>query len=100
MLVIKIEMWPFGEESKSYPIGRMYIWNKGTAHKQSDGKRGDYGFCIMRKDKVDLHRQDVDETDVVASGNVDNWPRLSYSVWKLVAKCLEIGLGKRNEASK
>ena len=30
MVVVKIEIWPFGEESKASEIGRMTIVNDGT----------------------------------------------------------------------
>lgn len=88
MIVINIEMWPMGDKEQSYSLGRMFIWNKGTAHSKSNGKRGDYGFQILRKNKIDRETVDTTCKDEVAHGEVNNWPRLSYSVWKLVSKCL------------
>lgn len=90
MIVIKIEMWPLGVKAKMYPLGRMYIWNKGT-NTAANGKRGDYGFAIMRKNKLE---RVPGKNSTVAEGNIENWPRLSYSVWMLVAKALEIAFKK------
>lgn len=30
MVVVKIEMWPHGDETKAFPIGQMNIANDGT----------------------------------------------------------------------
>ena len=91
MIVIKVEMWPAGVEEDAYPLGRMYIWNKANKllHMQSKGKRGDYSFVVMKKNKATMPHNEVEEIDTTANGEVDNWPRLSYSVWKLVLNCLK-----------
>jgi len=38
MIVVKIELWPHGNESKAREIGRCNIWNDGTGTKE----RGNY----------------------------------------------------------
>lgn len=30
MLIVKIELWPFGVEEKKRQIGELRIWNDGT----------------------------------------------------------------------
>jgi len=35
MVVVKIEMWPHGDESKAYPLGKIEIANDGTGDAQS-----------------------------------------------------------------
>lgn len=37
MIVVKLEMWPKGDESRKYELGRTYIYNAGGTT-----KRGDY----------------------------------------------------------
>ncbi len=32
MIVVKVEIWPFGDQSKRQEIGRMYIANTGGDH--------------------------------------------------------------------
>lgn len=75
MIVIKIELWPLGFESQKREIGRMHITNKGT----NTGNRGDYRVDLMRRGTTDK---------VLRTGDVDNFPRKSNSVWKLVLKSL------------
>ena len=35
MLVIKIELWPFGNEAASRSLGEMRLWNDGTGTAES-----------------------------------------------------------------
>jgi hypothetical protein len=76
MIVIKIELWPLGFESHKREIGRMHITNKGT----NTGTRGDYKVDLMRRKSTNK---------VLRTGDVDNFPRKSKSIWKLVLKSLK-----------
>jgi hypothetical protein len=78
MIVVKLEMWPFGDESKAYPLGRTYIWNKGSGTQE----RGDYGVAVAKKGGVD-------RMNPLRSGTIENYPRLSYSVWRLIIRALK-----------
>lgn len=84
MLVVKIEMWPRGQEDRSFEIGRTYIWNKG-----GNDKRGDYNVAVKRKG--DFERKDgyLPSKGAMRSGEVINYPRLSYNVWRLVLRALK-----------
>lgn len=75
MLVVKVELHSAitGEVSE---IGRMRIINDGTA----PDRRGNYNIELMRRGAN--HR-------VQRSGRVFDHPRLTQSVWQLVAKALE-----------
>lgn len=44
MLVIKIELWPHGDESKKEDMGTAHIWNDGTGTRTS----GNYGIKIFK----------------------------------------------------
>lgn len=76
MIVVKIELWPFGFESRKKEIGRMLIDNQGV---NETGKRGDYRVRVLRKgtDKV------------LREGEVHNYPRASYNIWRLVCRALK-----------
>jgi hypothetical protein len=75
MIVIKVELWPRGYESRKREIARMHVTNKGTG----TATRGDYKIQVMRKGSDDK---------VQREGEVLNYPRQSYSVWKLIQKAL------------
>lgn len=87
MLVLKLELWPGGDASRSREIGRTYINNVGGTD-----KRGDYDVRVMRKD---YDPQTISMRDVFANGkgitrkgHVSNYPRLSYNVWRLIVRAL------------
>ncbi len=76
MIVIKIELWPKGFESKARELGRMYVTNTGGQH---DDNRGNYHVRLFRKGSNKVQRE----------GHVDNFPRKSYSVWRLVSRAIK-----------
>jgi len=83
-------MWPWGQESRSREIGRCYIKKVGAGC-----ARGDYEAAVCRRGVSAcpwLHGDD-DATDKrrptpVRTGDVKNYPRLSYNVWRLVIRSL------------
>lgn len=84
MIVVKIEMWPLGDESKKRELGRTYIYNAG-----GDRKRGDYEARVCRKGKTDYTLNELHTGEgFTRTGRVENYPRLSYNVWRLVLKAL------------
>ena len=60
---------------KTSNIGRMLIINDGTGSRL----RGNYKVLVLKRG-----------SDVVTqrSGRVENFPRLSYNVWRLVSRAL------------
>lgn len=75
MIVVTIELWPKGIKSRRRELGRMLIDNQGGTV-----KRGDYRVRVMRKGS---------ETKVLREGEVNNYPRLSYNIWRLVCRALK-----------
>lgn len=73
MIVIKVELWPFGSEANKRELVRGYVSNDGTGTKQI----GNY--------KVRLHGKDEKPWREV---KVNNWQRETQHVWKLIAECL------------
>ena len=73
MIVLKIEMWPRGEEAKAYPLGSAHIWNDATG----TASTGNYGFKLFRKDG----RQYRD-------GVITKFPRKRLLVWDLLFRAL------------
>lgn len=84
MIVLKIEMWPHGNEDKKREIGRTYIYNAGGT-----AKRGDYEARVCRKGKTKFKLEDLRSgKGFTRTGRVENYPRLTYNVWRLAIKAL------------
>lgn len=89
MLVVRIELWPHGEETKAREIGRTYI-----ANVKSNGKRADYKVAVCRRGTTTCpwpHGSDLENKkrpEPVRIGSVKNYPRTSYNVWRLVLRAL------------
>lgn len=77
MLVVKIELWPLGDEKRAQEIGRMLISNRGDHPNRP--KRGNYRVRLLRKGS---------KTAVTREAAVEDYPRQSYPVWTLVSRAL------------
>lgn len=75
MLVIKIELWPHGQEDKAKELAKAVIVN---TTKNEDIKIGDY-FAEFQITGVKGSRP----------GEVKKHARLTEPVWTLLRKCLE-----------
>lgn len=78
MIRVTVELIPFGI-GEPQKLGEMRIANDGVTSHQTDGRRGSYEFTVVGK------------RNELAYGRVENWPRKSRHVWRLVAKCLNEG---------
>jgi hypothetical protein len=89
MIVVKIELWSArtGEQTE---LGRMYIANDGTSR---DPKRGDYKVKVARKGSKKFNGwRDFKGWAAIKStreGEVKDYPRLSYNVWRLITRALK-----------
>ena len=84
MIVVKIEMWPKGDESKAREIGRTYIANTGGTL-----MKGDYDVRVCRKGNFKYDPRGAREgKGFTRTGRVENYPRLSHNVWRLVSRAL------------
>lgn len=77
MIVVKLELHSAitGEVSE---IGRTVIYNTGE---HTDPTLGNYGVAVCRRGSTNWKKPQ-------RSGTVSNYPRLSYNVWRLVARAL------------
>lgn len=81
MIVVKVELHNANTGEISI-IGRMDIANISRLGRMS--KRGDY--------KVRLYRRKAmtgGKPKILREGYVHNYPRLSYSIWRLIARALK-----------
>lgn len=85
MIVVKVEMWPGGDESRMRELGRTYVFNDGAR----TATRGNYEVRVCRKGSFAPDpRKLLNGVGFTRTGRVDNWPRKSYNIWRLVLRCL------------
>ena len=108
MIAVRLELWPLGDETRAREIGRMYIANDGTG----GATRGDYKVAVCRRGTTEVPQEvyppDYDASEqphAARAGQVKDYPRLSYNVWRLIARAVlsafpeEVRAQKRNGAS-
>ena len=84
MIVVKIEMWPKGDESEAREIGRTYIYNAGGSL-----THGDYEVCVCRKNQFEhVPRKVLSGEGFTRTGRVEGYPRLACNVWRLILRSL------------
>jgi hypothetical protein len=74
MLKIKIELWPFGDESKKRTLGELDIWNDATG----TADFGNYGYRLNEEGSPFAAELD-------GIGEITDWNRrnpASLLVWK------------------
>ena len=76
MIVTKIYLRPFGDESKDKQIGEIRIWNDGSG----DEFIGNY-FC-------ELELTDTEKSVPVGKRKVRGFRRLEESIFELIFRCL------------
>lgn len=84
MIVVKVELWPGGDESNKRDLGTAHIWCKSA-----DGKNNEYGEYGVKLLKGAEYSNDPG--GVWRSGKVSIFPRTSKSFgpWELLALALE-----------
>ncbi len=84
MIVAKLELWPGGDQKKMRPLGQMILINdeSGTAD------RGNYHVAVLRRDALRTTTRGNPGGAVAREGRVENFPRKSYNVWRLVSRAL------------
>lgn len=78
MIVVKVELHS-ALTGKVSELGRMVISNDGGSR---GAKRSDYTARVCRKGSTDF-------TSPMRTGEVKDWPRLSYNIWRLVCRSLK-----------
>lgn len=81
MIVVKVELHS-AITGKISLLGKMIIANTGGG----TAKRGNYSVAVLKKTSADKDRPSIE--DVLRHGEVLDYPRLSYNVWRLVSRAL------------
>lgn len=83
MIVVKVELVSAIDPSRSKEIGRMYLANNDTT--DGDPTRGDYTVGVCRRGET---RAPWDGGRMTRTGEVKNYPRLAYNMWRLITRAL------------
>ncbi len=86
MLVIKVELWPKGDESRAREIGRGLIANVG-----GDAQTGHYEVRLLKSAEYSRN-----PGDVWKRGRVQGFPRLVLGPWDLLLRGLVAACGRRS----
>lgn len=76
MIVVRVELWPGGDEKAAREIGSAYIWNASNLAEISD-----YGFRLT-------HRKEGADREEVSEGVVIRHPRYE-GVWRLIRRVID-----------
>lgn len=89
-------MWPGGNESNKYELGRTYIHNIGGTQKS-----GDYHVRVCRKGDFEPSEQKIVHGEgCTRTGEVLKYPRLAYNMWRLVIRSLLSAFPEENPKDK
>lgn len=86
MIVVKLELWPHGNEKNSRLLGIGYIANDGTGTTQ----KGNYTTVLRSKNS----------TSVWKTGTVKDFKRLRFLGWDLLYLALKDMLEDRHEGKR
>jgi hypothetical protein len=88
MLVIRIEEWPYGDESRKKDLGVAHIANDVSGTLSS----GNYWFKLFKSPEY------AKSPGIWKKGNVYNFPRKRLGPWDLLYRVLKEGVGDRNKS--
>jgi len=83
MLVIKIELWPRGDEKEKKLLHVGWIGNVGTGTRTS----GNYKYVLSQRNTPGR---------TLRKGFINGFPRKRLSAWDLLYRCLREAVGDRN----
>jgi len=81
MIVIKVEMWPGGDQKNAYPLGTAVIINTATG----TATQGNYVAQVFSKNGRLIRKE-----------TVSDFPRKRLLVWDLLHRVLAGAFGSRN----
>lgn len=93
MLVVNIELWPFGDRTNADLERTIVIWNDGTG----THARGNYKYRIGRKHgDENPHDLAIGEAKPYRQGEIKGFPRRSLTEVDLLARVLADALDKHD----
>ncbi len=95
MIVVKIELWPGGDESKAREIGRIDIAN----NLKGDSNRGTYTVVLHKrlgKVKRGIWKQGMVDIDNAEKFEIEGFNRINRGPYDLLYLALKKLVGNRN----
>jgi hypothetical protein len=90
MIVVKVELWPMGNEEKAKELSRAYIANDYETSKKTKGEYGSYDAKFMQSILFNPKK-------IWKKGRAENVHRKKRGVWDIIYLCLKsAGMDKRN----
>jgi len=90
MIVLKVEMWPNGDEEKAYEHSRAYIVNDGKTSLETRGDYGSYNVKFMQSVRYNPRK-------IWRRARAERIHRSKRGVWDILYVALRsIGMEKRN----
>jgi len=86
MVVVKIELWPMGDESKAKCLGKAEI---GLIELSQDRRIGSYKYNLLKMGTSLSNRMDHPKKDIWRSGKVEGHDRLKRGPWDLLLMVLQ-----------
>jgi hypothetical protein len=92
MIVVKVEMWPGGDERRAEEFSRAYIANEVTTTVSTQGRQGTYTVRLMGGiwGRPDCLKR------TWKMGKVEGFDRVKQGVWDLIYLALRDTVGYRN----
>lgn len=87
MLVLKLEIWPYGKKDRARTIGMMQIINTG-----GDAVHGDYDVNFYADSETDIP---YDEKGLASRGIIKMFPR-PLMAWQLILRAVRLLIKERN----
>ena len=94
MIVVKVEVWPYGDETGAEEIASAYIGNMGSVE-GSTHEHGNYHAVFHGKetkpgeqDAPPFYPHPARHPKLKGEGFVKQFPRIKKGVWELVAEAL------------
>jgi hypothetical protein len=92
MIVVKVEMWPGGDESRAQEFARATITNQVKTTVQSAGKFGDYAVRLS----AGIQGRPECMKRTRKAGTVTGFDRVRRGIWDLLFLALRNTVGNRN----
>jgi hypothetical protein len=75
VIVVTVDLWPYGDAKRAKRLGRAYVWNDGTGTLS----RGNYRGRLQGK---------IETRQLTADLRVEDFPRKRLDVWDLLFRAL------------
>lgn len=85
MVVVKVELWPLGNDAKAKTLGVMKIANDGRLSSQTGGEYGSYWIKIYDRNG-----------ELFKSVSLNKFPRKQLSAWDLILRSLNKAKGSKS----